>query len=485
MTPFSFIIIILYVLAFLCTGNDKERKQNLIVLTVILCIHFTAGYSFYIGERDVDFPLFCEILFLIFSYINLMKGSLDKKRCTTVLKKFSAVLICILIGYLFLFLVPVNEYIVTNGNTWDNYLQRHIPLQIPRFGANNILELLRVVLFGISYCTVQIIFDYSDLPKIIHKLAACSKIIVIFGLIEIIFKYLFHSNGWNNFVNSLMGLGKATYATLTIRGTGYMLQGFTKEASLYTFALFLTLFIFYADILLGYKEKKWILLIVIIMGFSMSFSSFLYLLIFVCVWFYRNWKKGGKYKKLFLGMLIFSFSLFLFTGMVFFTANSGRTDSYYNKRILSYIDTWKYILSGSGSVKISSNYIRMKSLVETFKLGLKRPLFGLGLGITNSLSPLAEAFSNIGIVGLIIFFQFLYKGFPDLNRRINNDINRTMYYFYLFLFIFACVFAGDSKILLYGFGNFVLVVSFSIMSGKQQTVNYRRGMKRVRVRWRK
>jgi O-antigen ligase len=76
---------------------------------------------------------------------------------------------------------------------------------------------------------------------------------------------------------------------------------------------------------------------------------------------------------------------------------------------------------------------RLEGLIGNFELGLKRPIFGHGLGTSletnynyeksalKSHNIFLEVFEELGLVGFIVFFMFLWEIYIDIFRKRQNE----------------------------------------------------------------
>jgi hypothetical protein len=66
----------------------------------------------------------------------------------------------------------------------------------------------------------------------------------------------------------------------------------------------------------------------------------------------------------------------------------------------------------------SSEAVRLISSTETFKATLSRPIFGLGIGTAYSVSGIISILSNIGFLGLYIWYRLLTTEYYKTKNKI-------------------------------------------------------------------
>lgn len=104
-------------------------------------------------------------------------------------------------------------------------------------------------------------------------------------------KYILKIDIFNKACNWLFGISTSTVTLLKERGSGYVLQGCTKEGSHYVYAIMLMIIMLWATYELTHKGLRWIIISIILMVVSMSFSSILYIAVvgtMLCMYWIRK-----------------------------------------------------------------------------------------------------------------------------------------------------------------------------------------------------
>jgi putative inorganic carbon (HCO3(-)) transporter len=146
-------------------------------------------------------------------------------------------------------------------------------------------------------------------------------------------------------------------------------------------------------------------------------------------------------------------------------------------------------LFSSDAKQSSSAEGRINGMIKEFELGLKRPVFGFGLGTTPeakfhhfgkrqaSHNMYAELLIEIGIVGVIFFMRFIIAIRKQLLRGLisanhSNEFYRTLFKIFNILFwmfaIYSINYWGLSQYYWYNLAGLVVAASILISTGKRK-----------------
>ncbi|BCA79502.1 O-antigen ligase family protein [Desulfuromonas sp. AOP6] len=178
----------------------------------------------------------------------------------------------------------------------------------------------------------------------------------------------------------------------------------------------------------------------------------LFLIMFILMYFSKNKAKN--------------FTILLIAGCILFP----KMDSIFKDRYLS-------IFSENTKNSITSSD-RQDGMIKDFKTGMRRPIFGHGLGTSREVNfnygnrkvmshnIYSETFQEIGIVGLIFFILFIISIFENIRGtivRINNtylfNTRSAIYFFCIMNVIFGLASYGLSSYEWYLFGGLSVALS--------------------------
>ena len=376
----------------------------LILELVFACSRFNYGYFIRFNGKEIEYNDVVLGLLFVFSILYFLRNG----KCNQKLFLYSILLIgTIFIGFILCVLIPSQVKIVDYNHSWDLYFRGDVgQLKTPQFSLQSILMFIRVLIFLCILNTSKNMFTYYDWIRISSIVLKFLQVILIYGVIEILLKYILHFN-INVLMNWFFGRGVSTGGGLN------RLQGISREPSYYSLALFnyICIALFYNR--LNNKIKiydKWILLAVFIGCLSTSFSFLICLASIFLMYCFLTGKDVNRVLLILFVLLVFIFSLFFvfFSDIIVFLKSSPFV--VFN-RIAESIIQIKNGFSGTFSVgrDFSSETSRLVGGILTFKAGFSRPVFGLGLGTAYCVMGLFATFANIGITGTILWISILFR----------------------------------------------------------------------------
>ena len=422
---FSILLLIVIVWIIIKNRGLKKKLLNMTLLTVFLELYVEMGYFINIKGTLISYRTIGEMFLLFISILSLVK--LHKIK----INKNVFFLICIIIiGIINLILIPAKVKTANGNISWDDFIMGQ-SFEYINFNFFVVQEALQMIVFIINVLAIYNIFEKEDYKEMLIKFSRIIKIILIFGLVEFVIKYILHSNIYNEISNIIFGKAEASVLVLKERGTGYILQGFTTEASHYAYVLMVSTIILFASNQMTNKEKKWIGICIFLMCTSMSFSSILFVfgLSVIYILYRISNTKTNKIKiiKIFLIFLI----ILIMMGIVIFNFsnifNNLSENNFLQRRLKSLIQEIELIFNGEWTTSTESlewsNRVRLVSSFETLRLIKYRPLFGLGIASVTSHGSTTMLLAGIGVLGSYFWTKYI---FFSLKNNLCN-VNRIYY----------------------------------------------------------
>lgn len=413
MQIFSFFVLAIILWITVSTKSSKDRFIKILILNIVLATHFESGYFFSAGGFELGYDQVTSVFTAFFGLLAI-KGKFKKGALKTGALFYGS----ILAGVVGLVFFPYGERIVTGAaNNYDDVISGVTKMQYASFDTSTISGLLFFGIFVvIVLCAYQLI-DNTDVKYIVFRLSVYFKWIIIYGVCELILVYLFNTNAHRLVINSVMGMGRATFSDLIIRDNGYMLQGLTREASHYMFALFITMVIIVAA---GAIQKQnttfWVITYFILSFFSFSLSTVIYSIGFILYYMLILIRENPESAKDMTGKLLIyiGIGLFLLIIVMLVAWNTrGGTDNYLLQRMGEAEEVLIRILTSDSTSILryysysDSSFIRIYSVIETFKLFLHRPILGLGMGVITCHGSTMMFLGDVGIAGVYFWYKLM------------------------------------------------------------------------------
>lgn len=449
----SSVIMIGVIMIITLSKNSMKRKWIfLFCLNIFMEITYMQGYFIRFGKFEFNHSAFPHMIMLFYSLYFSMKNEILLKKKMGIL--FIGFISSIFAGLIISIVYPYENLVMSAGQgDWDNYVMGKAQKDYMRLDFLEIfMTLLLLMNFFNSLIIVKEKLKKSDFLYSLYLVNSCTNIILLYGLLEWITKRMFESDIIIKLNEWFFGVGHSTYTDLIMRGDSYQLQGITREPSHFSFSLFIigVLYIIegrLAENLIENKikwEKKfmnsWLRLFVIafLMLSSGSFSSIVYLLIFIIVlsWGGKKRKNSfGKLAKIILASLMsFSFLYFL---LEYFS------DTFIGRRLEMSLISLDYFLQGKWFLldvgKIGSTLPRLVSIIDTFSDFLHRPLLGLGISAQIAFGGISTVLSDIGILGLFLWIRMIFFQY-DKDQEYD-------YWFIFFILVLSNILMGNRSVL--------------------------------------
>lgn len=409
MSIFGIVLMSYIIYQIIIVYSINELFKKMISITLIVGLAVRMGYFAKIGDLEITYTMFLYYITTILAIGILLKRGIERKSLKALFILLIAFILNIVCFYFFRYTEPVIQ------SDWTNYVLGSINYS---YINDNALAYGHYILFLcvlIIFAAFLRVYTEKEISRLVSSVSKFCKGMIILGYVEFFIKNIWHSNIITSLCIFLFGASGAQQNLVEQRGLFYTIQGATKEPSMYVTKLFYICLIFL--LLLGQskrKEKKyalgWIIATIILLIFDSTMSSLVYIVIILIILISQKRsiksEKGLRdYRKIIIPISAIVFLSFL----SFYIINNYKillgSDNYFLNRIGVAGQQLSIMLNGSmKNLKYSSEAIRFSGIVYDFKLFIKRPLFGVGMGVVVCNSGIISMLCNIGIVGFIAWF---------------------------------------------------------------------------------
>ncbi len=403
---FSILILGYCVYVMVYYKSIQLRYIRLIALAFILEVGKFQGYFLAIGKSEVSYEDAFVTILLAINCVSMAKHKrYDKKTFIVAM----ALLTVALLGIIMENIAPYQGLIIpyNSKRAWDGYAigvedKTEVVYSVTRF----MLLYVRILSLATTILVINKKLPTSCYKIIIRKISGFGKIVLSYGVVELVLKNIFHSNLTNRINCTMFGLGISTYTEIAFSSGLARLQGFTREPSHFSMAIFYFVLIIIMNDLINNTKKTgfWLPVSMLLLLMCRSFAALVYLiLIFVFVFtFYRKGKSTVDVQEIkqrlwcISGFAIAVVIALLLCGM----------ESYFSDR-LAYVVRVVGTLINGGSVPVNSDVVRLISIIDTTKDFLHRPLLGLGMGVEAAHSGVVSMLADIGVLGVFFWWKLV------------------------------------------------------------------------------
>ena len=445
--PIASILLLVYMgYILLAGGTSKEKYLSFLVLATLMAIAMPQGYLLMIGDAEISSlrklsGLMCFLYGLYYISIHRIQLPLEIT-CRVVLLLGS-----LIVGVFVALVYPYTEPIIPPlpDYSWDFYIAGECAKIVAPLEIGNALRLyLGVAMFLGMVVSVKVICDDDDLLGVLRKVIIYSQPLAYYGIFEFIEKNILGDLTLTYDINEIVfGVGGSTFThAFTKGGDFYVLQGVTKEASHFILSMFIrSLSILVWNKVRAVRFNKtgfslyhvYLLLLIVLMILSGGFSAWWCLFILFLVYFalrYDVYKKSLRESVPYIaGALILiasvAGSLLFFFGEEMEYAIERADDVFYTMNVLAANGT----LAALGAEGELSTFSRLTSIFDVTASFIDRPLLGLGIGFQFALAAFPTMMSDLGIIGLILWFRVLASSVGEIRQR----------YDFMFLTLFVIV----------------------------------------------
>lgn len=431
MNPFSYIVLIYYffVCAVFHNRGTKSIFLKLMVFAIFVSIH--VGRGFFLRVSDDVYLYFNEavsLLLLPFSFVIMVWHLFSDSRNKILWMRWLTFVLAVLASLTLLAVHPEKAGVAINEEKVSLFIFGGNPrLRAAQFTPNSLLEVIFILCAAVNMGAAFLCLRDKDWMSLLKGTSILCKGAVAIGFFELISKDVFHAEIFENAVNGFFGVGSSTYSHLNLRDSLYMLEGFTREASHYSYSLMITSLVFFAEMkALGRNNRAWMVLTVIEAFLSTAMSAFLYFGFFALLFLLyklhlvptarerRAYLIVGGVILLVLGNEVASIVVANFNGQ---NSLLGRLGT-----LLNGLGT---LLSGEALAPDGSSSMRMYTVITTLNILRYRPLFGIGPATNFCHGSAANLLAQYGLVGT--FSAMLFQFFP-----YGKEKKFGRYYFYAF-----------------------------------------------------
>lgn len=439
-----YIAIVCYI--FLTNRTTKQTLISLLTIHIFTSLCVEVGCFFKIGDFQVGYNNVTEALVLTYSCFSILRGKIKG------FSVFIPTVLATLVGLFNLIVFPLDKLMVTGGIVIDRYWEGCEELGYPVLDHFVIQRFFHYLSFLCILWTMSILFNKKELLILLKKVANFSKIIILIGFIEFLIKNFLSPTLYYDTVTTIFGYNPKVFLPTTVDFFSlYRLSGLTTEASHFAYGMFVIGIVMYAGYVLGFADKIWWILSIMLAVLSTSFSTLLFLIVFLMLCLVVRYKHK---------MQTFYFTVIFFAGILFisiFTCITWFGDSYIGSRLIEIFND-KLLFMDITEVRAhsyTSSRVRLVSIISTLKLFIYRPLFGIGIGTTSSHGSLASIISGLGILGTIFWLRALFYN----NMKRQFIINISAYNLVILLWCIVGMFVGMFWGFLYNAGHYVFIIA--------------------------
>ena len=229
MTKFSVLLVI--VLIYVLYRSSNFFKSALLILAFLTVNNINIGYFITVAGLNLTYSDIITVVAFICSIIYLSKNhNVDAKTFRLIVM----LLLVVVIGVLFLILLPSSERIVNYYGSWDSLLRGNsFMLTTPSFSKQTILQSGRLVAFCVILLTIKQNVSVEDWVDIGKKVCKLSNILIILYVFELI--------TWVMFKNTVFYQLRSAIFGVSVSPSDGRLMGFSWEPSYFAYTVFMNL----------------------------------------------------------------------------------------------------------------------------------------------------------------------------------------------------------------------------------------------------
>lgn len=386
------VFILIYVMSLILSKKSTVEKYiTLIGLLASLELFVNAGYMFSVGEYELLYKEFVLVIVIIYSLFFILTKRIEKKM--------------LLFGILLLNSIIVTEVLLTI-NPLNQEILRNSKYIVPEMAIYSLLITLRIVFIILIALALKIVLNRENLVKIVNYIYKFGSLILVVCYTEWVTKNLFKSEIFINVVTDIFGKGRFTVDTILTRGSLHSIQGFMREPAHLTEGIFYCLVLIILSNIEKKRINKFLLMALPLLLLSGSFSVLIYVGCLFIIYIAKNRITPVPVSIITLAIVVII--PFFITTNIF---------QYYVFRLTNSLN---FFNANDAALLLTSEGVRINSIIETFKVFIKRPLFGIGLGMPYSYGFISVFLASVGSFGVILWFQFIFNVFGEV--KINTKI---------------------------------------------------------------
>lgn len=397
--PFSFLMILL--IGGLFIKNIRQpievHIKYLFIITVFRSLFFNVGYFLGIGSTHIAYSFVPSFLLFVLCIIYILTNGHFSGRLIILGILFWTF---VSFGVIHSVLSPYRYGVIQNS--WDAYVMGEEELSY-----SPVLSLSPTILFGLIrfpfiLAVVYHIFKKDDYLRALGIAGVLTNVIVIYGFIELLAKFVFKIDMTETFLNPIFGEEPPT-----LSGTD-RLQGLFKEPSHYAQGLLYlsVLNLFGLRMTQDRRGRYWgyfrfvgLLLLLIA---STSFSALFYAIVIVALYLVVCHGVRVRYIVGIGGCLAVLAVLLCMDDGFMHALGLGDLHGRIDRVFRSLGD----LFAGQKGTP-SSEGARFSSIYSMIEILRHRPLFGIGIGVTDASSTLFAVLGNTGLLGCAVWIYIL------------------------------------------------------------------------------
>ena len=393
------------VICMLRADDEEELFRNLLLYVSVIEINRINSTAVMLGSQEIgieDLPLALLGFISIATVVN-------KRRIDRSVFVGTVVFLTVIIFGLTLSVLLPRDIKVINGS-WDQFYLGNLEKTTLHTGLESIKILMRVLVFIVILWAASSYGDALDYKMMLKSHALICRGHCLFGLFELFSKYVFGSDISIRIAHLLLpDYSTSVVRTVFQRGSLYALQGLTREPSHFAMAMFFSTVIAFLHARSFEKGRKasygWSIVSLLLMLLSGAFTSVV-LLIAVCILLlvHRHLVQKALINPKVLVACLCATPVLLLSVLVF---REKLVNTFYWEKLQHVLSNLPNMIDGqysSFAFMQGGGVSRVISMIETARVFLQAPLFGVGLGNVSSSSGVMSALGSVGLLG---FFSWI------------------------------------------------------------------------------
>lgn len=404
-SPFGiiYVFVIIAVLLF-----SKNKFSSLFLLCAVTEVFIEMGYVYSSGEKELTASRLSENILILCSLFSI------KDIPRILLKKWLVLVSCYLLPIVVLYFFPSSVLVSAGSATWDEILRGYELPAHPTITRVSLLWTARYIFLSLAIVCVYSKWSYKDYESFLGNFSRISCVYLIIGVYEFVAKNFLGLNKiWGDVLLELFGDTDSTVFEGRLRGYTYELNLFTKEASHYAYVLLLIAIIRMAYNAMRGKKNVidiYIILSMVLMVLSTSFSSLLFIGGFVVLYLIYRWyiirPQTMKFEKTLAVILVII--LFFYQAVILNIGSEGFIGGRLAGLYENFDDIVTFDWTSTSNMKDGSTLVRIMSVVQTLSAFLARPLCGYSIGTVMCHGATAIFLASVGLIGLFIWIKFYF-----------------------------------------------------------------------------
>ncbi|SDJ26476.1 hypothetical protein [Proteiniclasticum ruminis] len=394
---FSVFIIFIIFIKLLSSKSFESIYIYVFMICIIVETFINTGYFLIVKGTIYKTADFLQVILALLSILVIFeRRTINAKHSISFLLLF----IVILLNLTILKLSPY-EGLVRNFDALDRISLEWYSK--PELNVQSFKSALRILLFIYNALILKLIITKDKWENVKREINKFGIFIIIFCWFEFITKNIFNIN-LKPLTDALFGNVIKNDMLLT-RNNLFTIHGLASEPSQLAMILFYFM-VFYIISDNAIKDKFWLNMLiwssVILMFFSGSFR-FIGLVPWIIIIYLIKEDVNYKVIGIFIFIVLSTLIAYYFGFLDYFLTRFERVLTFVSKGTIS---------------TDSSEAARLNTVIESFKVFLKRPIFGIGLGTTFAYGFIPSILATMGLTGTLVWYYIIFKQIGNI--RINT-----------------------------------------------------------------